>query len=244
MMATDLENTIEYYKDLLLYQFINLPNARSTIGLLVSQALIDLLPLEVNNAFDLENAVGNQLDILGEYVGFDRSVIIPIVRTYFAFNDQTNIETNLTGLTDYDSTLNSTTYFYSYNNYLGSQSTLNDDEYRILAKLKSYANRSNNTAKEINDALYEIFGFNIIVLDQLDMSIIYMCAPEYSRLIQIALDENFLPKAMGVKIKHIFELYNPYALFSFNPGGSMFGFSDYSSPTGSTGYFLSYEDKV
>ena len=35
-MATTLETTIEYYKDLMLYQYINLPKARATIGLLVS----------------------------------------------------------------------------------------------------------------------------------------------------------------------------------------------------------------
>lgn len=243
-MATDLENTIEYYKELLLYQYINAEKARATIGLLVSQALVDLLPIEINKAFDLETATGPQLDILGEYIGFDRVVTTAPTRTYFAFDDQENEGTNLTGLTNYESSENLNTFFYSYVDSLGTQSSLNDDEYRILLKLKSYANRSNGTAQEINDALYAIFGLNIIMIDQLDMSIIYSCTSQYSSLAQIAMDEGFLPKPMGVQISSIFELADPAILFSFDPSNTLFGFTDYNSATGSTGYFLSYEDAL
>jgi len=243
-MATDLENTIEYYKDLLLYQYINCDKARATTGLLVTQALVDLLPIEINAAFDVDTATGPQLDIIGEYLGFDRVVTTAIVRTYFALQDQENEGSNLTGLTTYDSSENLTTYFYSYVDSLGTVTTLNDDEYRILLKLKSYKNRSNGTTQEINDALYAIFGLNIMMVDQLDMSLAYFCTPQYSRLAQIALDEEFLPKPMGVNIVAIFEFDDPSILFSFNPSNTLFGFTDYNSATGSTGYFLSYEDAI
>jgi len=227
-MATDLENTIEYYKDLLLYQYINCDKARATTGLLVTQALVDLLPIEINAAFDVDTATGPQLDIIGEYLGFDRVVTIPIVRTYFALQDQENEGSNLTGLTTYDSSENLNTYFYSYVDSLGTVTTLNDDEYRILLKLKSYKNRSNGTTQEINDALYAIFGLNIMMVDQLDMSIAYFCTPQYSRLAQIALDEEFLPKPMGVNIFAIFEISNITKLFSFT-SPYFNGFTDYSA---------------
>lgn len=71
-MTTDLDNMIEYYKDLLLYQYINASRARATIGLLVTQALVDDLPIEMQDSFDVDTAIGPQLDIIGEYVGLSR----------------------------------------------------------------------------------------------------------------------------------------------------------------------------
>lgn len=71
-MSYDVNGTIEYYKDLLLYQYNDKPRARATIGLLAAQAICDLLILEVNDAFALETAAGVQLDVIGEYVGINR----------------------------------------------------------------------------------------------------------------------------------------------------------------------------
>lgn len=61
----------EYYSNLLILQYHNKPKAKATI-----EAVVNLLPdeliQEVTNGFDLETAVGKQLDILGEYIGTDR----------------------------------------------------------------------------------------------------------------------------------------------------------------------------
>lgn len=60
-----------YYSNLLILQYHNKPKAKATI-----EATVGLLPddliLEVINGFDIETAVGKQLDILGIYVGVDR----------------------------------------------------------------------------------------------------------------------------------------------------------------------------
>ena len=60
-----------YYSNLLILQYHNKPKAKATI-----EASVGLLPddliLEVINGFDIETAVGKQLDILGIYVGVDR----------------------------------------------------------------------------------------------------------------------------------------------------------------------------
>lgn len=61
----------EYYSNLLILQYHNKPKAKATI-----EAVVNLLPdeliQEVTGGFDLETAVGKQLDILGEYIGTDR----------------------------------------------------------------------------------------------------------------------------------------------------------------------------
>jgi hypothetical protein len=64
-----------YYSNLLIMQYHNKPKAKATI-----EATVGLLPddliMEVINGFDIETAVGKQLDILGEYVGVDRYYLV------------------------------------------------------------------------------------------------------------------------------------------------------------------------
>lgn len=66
--------TKEYYSNLLILQYHNKPKAKATV-----ESTVDLLPdsliQEVTNGFDLNTAVGKQLDILGKYIGLDRSYI-------------------------------------------------------------------------------------------------------------------------------------------------------------------------
>ena len=57
-----------YYANLLIIQYRQKPQAYATIKATTKAAIINQLPLAVQNAFDLETAVGVQLDILGKYV--------------------------------------------------------------------------------------------------------------------------------------------------------------------------------
>lgn len=231
-MATDLENTIEYYKDLLLYQYINQPNARATIGLLCSQALVDLLPIEMNKAFNIDTAVGPQLDILGEYIGFNRNINTPITRDYFTLDDYITPVTTPYGLTSYlDPTLNANVSMYEYISNVYSLITLTDSEYRILLKLKILLNISQNCLDGVNDLLSEVFSGDVIVLDQLDMSISYFVKVEISRILAIAAAQNLLPKPMGVLISGVF------AVDIFD---EIWGLTDYDSTSWSTIGLSSY----
>lgn len=62
----------EYYANLLIVQYHNKPKAVETIKLLASTATGDGLIQEVFKSFDLDNAVGVQLDTIGTFVGVDR----------------------------------------------------------------------------------------------------------------------------------------------------------------------------
>ena len=70
-MAT-VEELKDYYRDLLILQYRNKTKARGTIGVLAELAIMDKLPLEVKDGFDIDTAEGVQLDILGKWVGIDR----------------------------------------------------------------------------------------------------------------------------------------------------------------------------
>lgn len=76
----------EYYSNLLILQYHNKPKAKATIEASVN-VLPDGLIQEVLNGFNLDTAVGEQLDILGEYVGIDRGFINEGVVSLLSDND-------------------------------------------------------------------------------------------------------------------------------------------------------------
>lgn len=70
MMTT--QEIVDYYVNLLIQQYINLSKARGTIEAFVTDTIMDQLPNSVNDAFNIDSAVGAQLDIIGKYVGQTR----------------------------------------------------------------------------------------------------------------------------------------------------------------------------
>lgn len=71
-MSTTQE-IIDYYANLLILQYIGKPKAYATIQALVTPIAMDRLPFAVQSAFELETAVGAQLDVIGKYAGVSRS---------------------------------------------------------------------------------------------------------------------------------------------------------------------------
>lgn len=62
----------KYYQNLLIMQYLGKEKAYATIGVLVNMAIMNKLPLDVQNGFNLDSAVGAQLDVLGKYIGISR----------------------------------------------------------------------------------------------------------------------------------------------------------------------------
>lgn len=70
MTTTEL---ILYYCNLLIIQYRQKTKARATIAAWIEPLLMDQLPVQVENAFDINTAEGVQLDVLGKYVGVSRN---------------------------------------------------------------------------------------------------------------------------------------------------------------------------
>lgn len=99
-MATIRETIREladYYVERLIAQYRTLPKARDTVAIVVKQALADDLATQVQNAFDVDSAVGAQLDVIGKYVGVPRNIGAPNSQGFF-------------GLWSYGSTLDPTLF--------------------------------------------------------------------------------------------------------------------------------------
>ena len=244
----DVNATVLYYVDLLLFQYNQRPKARETIDLLVRQALCDLLPVDVSAAFDLDTAVGPQLDILGEYIGFSRQVPIQLPQPFFQLDDYTLPLIDPIGFRDYtDETINQNSVFYLYIFQNTSFSTLTDEHYRFMLRLKSLLNVNNNTLASINTAMDLFFDGAVSCFDQLDMSLSYLIQGVPSYLLQIAVDLDLLPRPMAVRISGVFLIPDVsklfiYADYEFDNGADI-GFSDYL--TGFNDYhWLDYRDRI
>lgn len=68
-----LQELINYYVSLLVLQYNDKPKALGTIEALADVAVMDMLPISVQNAFSIDTAIGVQLDILGKYAGVVRT---------------------------------------------------------------------------------------------------------------------------------------------------------------------------
>lgn len=68
-VRTDLE---DYYKNLLIIQYHNKPKARATIAQWVDCMTGDGIMAQLWGAFDVDTAIGAQLDAIGHFVGIGR----------------------------------------------------------------------------------------------------------------------------------------------------------------------------
>lgn len=68
------QELIDYYCNLLIIQYRDKDKARGTVAALAEQVVSDQITTQVQDAFNLETAVGAQLDILGKYIGISRNV--------------------------------------------------------------------------------------------------------------------------------------------------------------------------
>lgn len=76
-MATSQELQ-EYYANLLILQYKTQPKARATIKALIKELYGSNSLADIANGFNLDTAVGKQLDILGKYIGLSRQVRVNI----------------------------------------------------------------------------------------------------------------------------------------------------------------------
>lgn len=193
-----------YYSNLLIMQYHNKPKAKATI-----EATVGLLPddliMEVINGFDIETAVGKQLDILGEYVGVDR---------YYLVDNQAEL--------------------------------LDDEDYRILIKLKAISNTSDLSHKSLEEALYNFFGNSVRMDSAGNMEMTYFVPKNKTPIIQAAIQKEVLPRPMGVRCSYIIEYdkrFFGFCTYQNQTAVYKTGFRSYNNPN-KVGEVLTYSKRI
>ena len=222
-MAIDIENVIDYYVNLLITQYNQLEKARATIDLQVRTLLDNDIYSQVQDGYNLETAVGVQLDVLGQYIGIDRNVS----------SEQINPAANLFGVIAPDSPISGPLYGVVDNTQFGTidahilgaegddyitTSQLNDDDYRFILQLRVLQNNINHSEKEINEAVFAKFGTNLVPSSLPgSMAMSYLVNQSILDLTLKAVQKGVLPRPMAVRLQYLIKV---------PPSGKFFGFAN------------------
>ena len=245
---TDISSIVQNYVDLLIIQYADKPKARAVIELFTSELLANGVMFDVENGYNLDTAIGVQLDIIGKYVGIDRFYISKeITGIRFGYSNAFSSEpVGTTGYANAGDFLTKVTDFLSASEVIGNGFALSDDDFRILIKLKIILNYSNFSNKEIDDALFSVFGNSLAFEDNFNMSLECFTSNEFSTIISAAIDKKLLPIPIGVRLNHLIQK-NIYFGYSTAPLFEALDTTGYASAVDfltKTGMFLGNDNFV
>lgn len=205
MTTVNISAIVDYYANLLIIQYNQLPKAQATIELFVDALLANGVIFDVRDGYDIETAIGAQLDVLAKYIGEDRFYTGQNLDGFFAFatysDDPAYVADEKIGFADYVDVGIKTGKWLTYDDVLSTTLSLTDYEFRTLLNLKILQNNSNHSDKEIDDGIFELFGLDLVVQDNYDMTMTYTINnPAIVPIIQVAYEKGVLPKPMGVEL--------------------------------------------
>lgn len=193
---------MNYYVRRLIVQYSDRPRAQGLIALFAKQMLADGFPIALLHSYDLETAVGPQLDVIGKYVGILRAIGIPTLPHFFSFRDyNSGNPQGLYGFALYDGSSPADGAFYDYNQSL-IPTNLTDTEYRFMIKLKILLNHFDGTLSYIQRYIALFLAGLVSVTDNQDMTLTYTVHAGVP--VSEALLAAYLPKPMGVGINVVY----------------------------------------
>lgn len=149
---------------------------------------------QIDEGFDIDTAVGVQLDALGEWIGRSRYIGVPLTGVYFSWNATDALGWNSAvwkGRFDPDSGLVS----------------LPDDSYRVLLKAKIAANRWDGTIPGAYAVWAAAFGdaSQIAIQDNQNMNMtVGLSGPPPSAVTRALIAGGYIPlKPAGVRVNYI-----------------------------------------
>jgi Protein of unknown function (DUF2612) len=177
------------------------PNFMAAVAVSI-QPFADLLPqlLSIPALYDLDVAIGPQLDVVGQWVGRSRNIALPLSNVYFSFDENGVGWDDGIWFVEFDPTTN--------------QFALPDEHYRLLLRAKIAANSWNGSipgAYAAWDTLFGPYGMTILIQDYQDMSMLLAVLGELPDPLTVALlTGGYLSlKPCGVRIRGYMELTVP-----------------------------------
>ncbi len=253
MAPITVEQIVQYYTNLLIIQYKGKPKAEATIALIAEIQAMNNVQFDVESGFDINTAVGKQLDILGKWIGVNRNYQgTDYPDKVFGFTNYTDADSGQEGFLDYSDYDTKKGTFLTYNEIVGNKQKLNDEDYRIVLRLQIVCNNANMSQSAIDNLLFQYFGNSIIASSSNQMDLTYFIAESIAKLGIILLKKKVLPKPMAVRVKAINNENGPFfgfvaygdSLLNAEADDILEGFSDYSDYTTKEGSFLTYADII
>ena len=234
-MASELTNEYVLY---LIKQYFEKPKANAEIRhLLVDwQGQADFTK-EFGRNFDIDNATGSVLDLIGRIVGLNRQVneITPIA--FFGFSTNSNARS----FTSFSSPVRQSATFYRIGQPAFSPYQLQDSEYRRFLKIKTAKNICSpylvsDEKVSLQQVVFDAFGGLAYVVDRKDQTLSLYISPEISdEEATLILKLDILPRPITFRYNIFRGVLGGTFGFSNNPGA--LGFSSISNPSRIGGTF-------
>ena len=201
MLPARLLQAVDDYAGLLRVDYRNYARAAATIKIYAKQAIADMLEVDVQNGFDVDTAVGAQLDILGKYVGIPRNIGDPTPRPYYQFSDSDGT-IRVNGFQDATNPAQNAAAIWYSALFLGAENTsLTDAAYVLMIKLKIILNANDGTLASIQQFLHDFLPGLVALVDNKDMTLTYTLSNRTP--VSTAVLEAYLPKPMGVGVNFV-----------------------------------------
>lgn len=199
------DDLIQYYVNRLLWQY-RLPKAQNTIAITAKQLIADGVLFQIQDGYELNTALGLQLDVLGKYIGLPRGIGDPAPLPFFGFVDYDG-GGNENGLTDYNTAVNNLVVFYEYGYNQQNATDLSDTAYLFMLMLKIALNTSDNTLYGIQQILSGTLRGAVRVVDNRNMTLTYY-VNDTALPVSITVLRPYLPRPMGVGISGVIATFN------------------------------------
>lgn len=210
------------YTDLITSQHADKPKFVGSVAA-ACQPLADISALyaQIPALYDVDVAAGQQLDVVGQWVGVSRELTTALAGVYFAFDTEGVGFDQGVWLGPYDP--------------ITGLVSLPDDFYRIVIKsriLNNHWNGSKEDAYTLANAIFSSLGFQLYIEDHSDLSIdiglVGSSVP--SSMVQALLTSGkFDIKPAGVRVSNYFYGSAPGKIFAFDINNDTFGGFDEGS---------------
>ncbi len=211
--------TLNDYLNLITSAFRDKPIFKATVTAEVSVQIRVMEVLQsMIDKFDVNGAVGDQLDIIGKWVGVSRNVSIPIPNVYFEWDG---------------SPYNGWDYGTWQPNLAPTDvTTLPDDAYRTLIRAKIAANRWDGTIEGAYDIWENVFpNVTILIMDNQNMSYdLALVGGVIDSLTMALLTGGYIPlKPEGVRVNVYFVSVDSEPVFGWDVESEFLGGWDEAS---------------
>ncbi|MDR0579546.1 MAG: DUF2612 domain-containing protein [Campylobacteraceae bacterium] len=215
------DEIIKGYQDLIILQYWDKPKARATIETIIKGLINAGIEIQaIPSYFDLDNAQGIQLDVLGRIVGVSRTVKDAMDKIFFGFEGNPNVRGF--GMAPFK-----TLETYPYYN-----TELDDYQYRFFIKAKiakNFFSGAMSGERGLIEVLNFIFENKIYVVDNLDMSVkVYIHKGIDETMFRYIIKSDLFPKPAGVRIEFIGYLQEFAFGFEGNPHARGFGMAPFA----------------
>lgn len=207
------------YLNLVTSEYADKPNFLKVIQTTI-QAWADTTNLQdlYIQLYDVDNAIGEQLDVVGQWVGISRNLKLSIAGIYFAFDTSgVGFDQGIwQGPFDPDSGL----------------VQLPDDHYRLLIKaiiLNNVWDGTTDNAYALANVVFQSYGYSIFIEDPCNLTMnlgLFGTGPPDPLTLALFVGGYLNIKPAGIHISNYFTQYNAGPLFAFdlNDGVKFAGF--------------------